>query len=566
MDNEVLNKICINRINALLNDHTTIQTILDENNITDDLENISNLDYNLFRNYICDNIDYQAIIDEYRHFNNSKINDIAIENCVYMYTDSQEFKHNCLSLISKYNQHNIKNIEKELMDKNDNIGDAFFTKYNYDFDHRERPGILYDGKVYTGEIGSTHAQLLYQLTNDNRYKWKRTSLDDNKINAFFNVLGDVCIVDSVLNNNNIVVPVLKNKYKKVYFMDYIDNSLTRVANLSTDGINTLFDLEDNIGDNIDLQTDYVEINREKAFVICQDKIYTGITHTAIISEITSNNKEKMILNALRVQGLTHKSIKANISFCVGHIYGNVAIVEDDTKHNIDNSKIISLLKEQGCTKIYSADNFHTNTITRIANKIDKLIDKYNDNNENEIHYMSELEDYLYDYGYDEYEVEEALSTGVLDGLMDSSYFDIDDKYFWLSDNGYLYSGNDSEILAIVNDSSNEDSSIVYRYIININGKEYGFIRGLDLIDDINPKVLQRVNAMLSTMTTPEVRLLNKNSKCWFTEKGNDKYKYVINEISSILDDYGYEVKCIEKDISSLNENEYHIVDDYQVII
>ena len=52
MDNEVLNKICINRINALLNDHTTIQTILDENNITDDLENISNLDYNLFRNYI----------------------------------------------------------------------------------------------------------------------------------------------------------------------------------------------------------------------------------------------------------------------------------------------------------------------------------------------------------------------------------------------------------------------------------------------------------------------------------------------------------------------------------
>ena len=554
MDNEVLNKICINRINALLSDPTTIQTILDENNITDDLENISNLDYNLFRNYICDNIDYQAIIDEYRHFNNSKINDIAIENCVYMYTDSQEFKHNCLSLISKYNQHNIKNIEKELMDKNDSIGDAFFTKYNY------------DGKVYTGEIGSTHAQLLHQLTNDNRYKWKRTSLDDNKINAFFNVLGDVCIVDSVLNNNNIVVPVLKNKYKKIYFMDYIDNSLTRVANLSTDGINTLFDLEDNIGDNIDLQTDYVEINREKAFVICQDKIYTGITHTAIISEITSNNKEKMILNALRVQGLTHKSIKANISFCVGHIYGNVAIVEDDTKHNIDNSKIISLLKEQGCTKIYSADNFHTNTITRIANKIDKLIDKYNDDNENEIHYMSELEDYLYDYGYDEYEVEEALSTGVLDGLIDSSYFDIDDKYFWLSDNGYLYSGNDSEILAIANDSSNEDSSIIYRYIININGKEYGFIRGLDLIEDINPKVLQRVNAILSTMITPEVQLLNENSKCWFTEKGNNKYKYVINEISSILDDYGYKVKCIEKDISSLNENEYHIIDDYQVII
>ena len=197
--------------------------------------------------------------------------------------------------------------------------------------------------------------------------------------------------------------------------------------------------------------------------------------------------------------------------------------------------------------------------------MNELIDKYNAtvNDEEKIYPMYELTDVLLNYGYDEYEIEDIYSLDIIN----NQYFDDDDEYFWWSSDGYLYSGNIDDVLAIIgnNVDSIENDNNFYRYTINIDGEEYGFIRGIDIliekgILDADDKKVQRINALLSRMTTPEMRLINENSRCYFTEKGKQYFSNVINQISNILNDLGYEV---EEQVRTFDN--FEKVDDYQVV-
>ena len=197
--------------------------------------------------------------------------------------------------------------------------------------------------------------------------------------------------------------------------------------------------------------------------------------------------------------------------------------------------------------------------------MNKLIDEYNAtvNNEERIHPMYELTDVLLDYGYDEYDIEDIYSLDVIN----NQYFDNDDEYFWWSSNGYLYSGNIDDVIAVIGNSidSIENNNNFYRYTINIDGEEYEFIHGIDIliekgILDEDDKKVQRINALLSRMTTPEIRLMNENNRCYFTEKGKQYFSNVINQISNILKNLGYEVKEQIKAFDNFEK-----VDDYQVV-
>jgi len=192
------------------------------------------------------------------------------------------------------------------------------------------------------------------------------------------------------------------------------------------------------------------------------------------------------------------------------------------------------------------------------------IEKYNESvsEEKEIHEMSDLKNELINYGYDEYEIEDIYLLNEIR----PEYFDEDDEYFWWADNGYLYSGNESDVIALIgNNEDTKESNTLYRYVIDIDGKEYGFIRGIDEIMEKgeiteDSKEIQRINSLLSRMTVPMINDLQEEKRCYFTEKGKSFYKGIIQQISDILNELGYKVKEITKET-----NNFIKIDKYQVL-
>jgi hypothetical protein len=195
---------------------------------------------------------------------------------------------------------------------------------------------------------------------------------------------------------------------------------------------------------------------------------------------------------------------------------------------------------------------------------DEKVDNYNDSvdEEYQIYNMYELNDVLIDYGYDEYELDDLYSLDEID----SRYFDTNDDYFWKASNGYYYSGDKSDVLDMIGDETDaENGNTFYRYVVNIDGTDYGFIRAIDVLikNDVlkaNSKDVQKINSILTNMTVPELRRFKDNSKCYFTEKGKQHYNGVIKKISDIISKYGYEVEEQSKELDN-----YDQVDDYQVI-
>ena len=208
-----------------------------------------------------------------------------------------------------------------------------------------------------------------------------------------------------------------------------------------------------------------------------------------------------------------------------------------------------------------------------ANNIDEKIRDFNDSvGENEqIFFMYELEDELINYGYEPYEFENDLYDL---SIIDERYFDSNDDYFWWSDNGYLFSGNDEEVLAIINSyedtSENTDSGNFYRYTVSIDGEDLGFVTAFDkLIDkgvvEENGKIIQRVNSLFSRMKVPEFVKLDDSKRSWFTEKGKEKFSSIISSLIKILNELGYATKEQSCSIDNVSDKVV-AVDDYQVLI
>ena len=195
-------------------------------------------------------------------------------------------------------------------------------------------------------------------------------------------------------------------------------------------------------------------------------------------------------------------------------------------------------------------------IKKYAIDFQKAIEEFNELNKS-IYYMDELNDFLYNYGYSE---DDEID------IINENNFNKNDECFWQNQqNGYLYSGSFKDAYYTLIYDSDKSSKTLYRYVVNINGKYYGLLAAIDKLLELNK--IDRTNplnklslTLFSSLTIPSYSI-SQLGMHWFTEKGNEKYKYAINTITNLLEEKGYIVKQL-----TINTDEYISIDDYQAVI
>lgn len=117
-------------------------------------------------------------------------------------------------------------------------------------------------------------------------------------------------------------------------------------------------------------TTSAELQRDKAFVYFNDKIYVGVNHIVSINKIKDiGDKKRRLLYTYRLKRGTLHNIKDKISF--GHVLnGNVAVIDSYTNVNCTDEEIKDTLLSNGYTKIYSGytPSLRLVEIDRIAKK------------------------------------------------------------------------------------------------------------------------------------------------------------------------------------------------------
>ena len=117
-------------------------------------------------------------------------------------------------------------------------------------------------------------------------------------------------------------------------------------------------------------TTSAELQRDKAFVYFNDKIYVGVNHIVAINKIKDiGDKKRRLLYTYRLKRGTLHNIKDKISF--GHVLnGNVAVIDSYTNVNCTDEEIKDTLLSNGYTKIYSGytPSLRLVEIDRIAKK------------------------------------------------------------------------------------------------------------------------------------------------------------------------------------------------------
>lgn len=99
----------------------------------------------------------------------------------------------------------------------------------------------------------------------------------------------------------------------------------------------------------------------------------------------------------------------------------------------------------------------------------------------------------------------------------------------------------------------------YEFVIN-NENRIGILVGLDELFNID-EVLSLGWIFERDLKLPDIPMTN--TKSYFTEKGNRKFRKAIREIKRVAASKNIEIVCEKIDISSLNEILY--IDEYQVI-
>lgn len=160
-------------------------------------------------------------------------------------SDEYGYYQNYLKCKDKYFPDTIEYME-DLKNKKDNIGESTFLTYKIDYGNREYPFVYVDGKIYKGKFMETHTQLvervfLKQKPNDDDI----TRLDNNEMEkdvgsdvfAFGHICQEMAFIDNNLSNctKEEVADALKSQtnVNKVYYYDYSDKQVTRLAKLKT---------------------------------------------------------------------------------------------------------------------------------------------------------------------------------------------------------------------------------------------------------------------------------------------------------------------------------------------
>ena len=199
-------------------------------------------------------------------------------------------------------------------------------------------------------------------------------------------------VDSFLKNNNIDVECTEKVYDEVLEcyseLYYGDQIIERVKEESLKNATFAYDLidtDDNIGDVTDLKDEIDLGNRDGNFIIIGDKLITGdneTTHGRLINKYIEECLNEDIdedLNDYRVRDLEEfDGISSDTPIVFGHIVDNMAFIETCIGYTVNDA--VNILKNQGSfEKIYDY-NHDNDKVTRLAKKLNNLINLDNENN------------------------------------------------------------------------------------------------------------------------------------------------------------------------------------------
>ena len=198
-------------------------------------------------------------------------------------------------------------------------------------------------------------------------------------------------VDSFLKSNNIDVKCTEQVYNEVcreysesnYGEGIVDKSkeeLNPNAKFSFDLIN----IDDNIGDVTGLKDEIDLGNRSGNFIIIGGQLIIGksyATHSQLINEYIEKYLHKDINEEVdyRVRDLDDfKQLSSDTPIVFGHIVDNMAFIETCIGYTVNDA--VNILKNQGSfEKIYDY-NHDNDKVTRLAKKLNNLINLDNENN------------------------------------------------------------------------------------------------------------------------------------------------------------------------------------------
>lgn len=206
-----------------------------------------------------------------------------------------------------------------------------------------------------------------------------------------------------------------------------------------------------------------------------------------------------------------------------------------------------------------------------------MLHKYNSDIDefDQIYHMSDLYDYLLNFGYTEEEINDLNNIDIID---ENEYnFNINDEYFWKNQyNGYLYSGSAEEVYNILllpysqkdnfhNDKNKLENNKqnIYRYELVINGKHYGLFNGIQYLWEqkkIDNNIMKKLNTYFSEMP---VFVTKNDQKCYFTEKGYKHYQFAFSNIFKDIQKY-CEIKLYTTNTSAINKK-IDYIDEYQIV-
>ena len=180
----------------------------------------------------------------------------------------------------------------------------------------------------------------------------------------------------------------------------------------------------------------------------------------------------------------------------------------------------------------------------VQEKIEEYNASTNGDLEEGIYSMEDYSKVMKDYGFSEDE-----EVNILDDT-----FDWTQDFFWFGQDGYLYSGTEDDVLAIIGGDTKqvENTNTFYRYVVQHKGEEIGFIRAIDILT--KEKVIPYSSdldllsvSLFSKMHVPTQKEV-EGKTCWFTEKGKIKFSIAIQRIISLYATYGINVKEIKTEL------------------
>jgi len=126
-----------------------------------------------------------------------------------------------------------------------------------------------------------------------------------------------------------------------------------------DTIEDLNDLEDDIDEEIDLRSGFLEDGRDKAFMFYKNKIYvaTGHGQTTDLIEGINDEEKQLILNSRFERN-------NDLDVAWGHISNRIAVIEKDVSSA--NLNDVARALKTICDKVYVADDMQGTSVTRIA--------------------------------------------------------------------------------------------------------------------------------------------------------------------------------------------------------